>query len=50
MDTRKKIIDFLEKHPDTDSFEISMLLNLPINEVRNILNELEKEGIIAVLT
>lgn len=49
MDSRKKIIDFLEKHPDTDSFEISVLLNVPIHEVRNILKGLEQEGIITLL-
>ncbi len=49
MEPRKKIMEYLEKHPDTDNFEISVLLDIPIDEVRNILKGLEDEGIISIL-
>jgi transcription initiation factor IIE alpha subunit len=45
-DPKKKVVEYLERHPDTDNFEISILLNIPIGDVRKILGELEQEGII----
>lgn len=43
---KEKIIEYLEKHPDTDNFEISMLLDISMSNVRKILGELEQEGVV----
>lgn len=48
VDNKKRIIRFLEKHPETDNFKIMVELNIDINQVENILDDLIKEGIICL--
>lgn len=46
--SKKKVIEFLEKHPTTDNFEISIFLNISIPEVEEVLEDLEREGRISL--
>lgn len=46
MNIKNKIINYLNKHPDTNNFELSIKLNLSIQDIDNILENLEDEGLI----
>ena len=46
---KKRILDLLEKHPETDTFEISMLLNISPQDVSEVLENLEESGQIEVI-
>lgn len=43
---KQKIIDYLEKHPDTNNFELSVKLNIPIKNINKILYNLKNEKMI----
>lgn len=47
--SKDKVKKFLEKHPETDTFEISVSLRLPFIEVSDILLTLEDEGLVQVI-
>lgn len=46
---RKKILDLLDRYPETDTFELSVLLDIPYSEVLDVIEELERESLIEFL-
>jgi len=46
--TRERILKLLEKRKEIDSFEISLILKLPLSDVDRTLDEISKEGTILV--
>ena len=45
---KEKVISLLQRTGETDSFEIAMLLLIPVDEVNMILEEINREGIVTV--
>lgn len=45
---KEKVISLLQRTGETDSFEIAMLLLIPVDEVNVILEEINREGIVTV--
>jgi transcription initiation factor IIE alpha subunit len=45
---KEKVISLLQRTGEMDSFEIAMLLLIPVDEVNMILEEINREGIVTV--
>lgn len=48
MNNKEKVIKFLQKHPETDNFEIAVTLDINVNEVERILDNLIQEGVVCL--